>query len=201
MILGIALYSLSLICIGFMLQLSIAKYREHKARDVEEWKPVNDIPIEVVDIAGQQLDILDRRLIEWNTVIQTQMHFNDLIIKFRSVALTTYVALIGGAIAVSRVLSLPLETFIFLLFLPAGFWASAFLLDYFYYHKLLLGSVAQARKFDNWKYAEVNGFFGLTKCISQHIRGPTSKQLVRLYYTIPIVLLVGVSSAWYLFGR
>ena len=39
---------------------------------------------------------------EWEINIQTQMHFNELIIKFRSVMLTAFITLFGAAIAVFK---------------------------------------------------------------------------------------------------
>ena len=77
-------------------------------------------------------------------MIQMRMHFYDLIIRFRTTVLTVLVAFLGAlaAAAKSENLGLTQQDTKFLLCFPAAFWATAFVVDFCYYHRLLLGAVA-----------------------------------------------------------
>jgi hypothetical protein len=194
-----AIYSLCLFVLGCVIGVAFVRLREHKAMEREELQAINPIPAVVAQLTQPQVDLLRVRMEEWQTVIQTQMHFNDLIIKFRSIALTTFVTFAGGAIALENLLSLKWPDVLVILLLPCGFWFSCFLLDYYYYHRLLLGAVAQAGKFDKWDFANADGHFGLTKCISAHIKKPRSNVLVKVFYLIPGLLFILLLLAWQLF--
>ena len=69
-------------------------------------------------------------------------------------------------------------------------WGTAFVMDFFYYHRLLLGSVAQAMKFDKSELGKRLGLFGLTTCISRVVHPPASKIMVGLFYGIPLIGLL-----------
>src|SRR5438128_593525 len=86
---------------------------------------------------------------EWKTVIDTQMHFNDMIIRMRTAGVSVVIAVYGAAALAlgqypNRFLKLagvpfhvaaPIIAFGLLLL------ASIFVLDYCYYFRLLLGAV------------------------------------------------------------
>lgn len=88
---------------------------------------------------------------EWKTTIETQMHFNDLIIKFRSVVLSVFLTGLGVVYGFSDKLG-ENNNLYFILVLAFVFWICCFVLDYFYYQKLLLGAVKHADKFDDNEY-------------------------------------------------
>lgn len=122
------------------------------------------------------------------------MHFNDLILRFRAITLTAFVTLIGAAVAIGKYFSLSESSLGWLILtLPVTLWSTAFIIDFFYYHRLLLGSVTEALKFDGSHKLKSYGLFGMTTCISEHVHPPASKALVALYYAIPVMVLILLS--------
>ena len=149
--------------------------------------PVNRLPYPVPDISDQEKAVIPLYQTEWKTIIETQMHFNDLIIRFRSIVLTAFITLVGASVALQKAEKINEEHFLIFFFLLLILWAIAFVMDYFYYHHLLLGSVAQALKFDESDLGKRFGLFGLTTSISRVVHPPAAKRLVILFYGIPIV--------------
>ena len=149
--------------------------------------PVNELPVVLPQIGKYKLEIYQLYLREWEVIIKTQMHFNDLIIRFRGLTLAAFVALVGASIAAQKAMDLEKSEFLLILIIIGILWITAFILDFGYYHRLLLGSVAQALKFDNSEIFKELGLFGLTTCISEHVHPPTSKILVFIYYVLPLV--------------
>jgi len=154
-------------------------------------------PVEPVPDGAEKLEVAKLYLQEWTTVIQTQMHFNDLIIRFRTTVLTVLVALLGAfaAAAKSEYPKWAVQDIGFLLFFPIAFWATACIIDIFYYHRLLLGAVAQAEKYDGIG-GTFFGLFGMTEVIKKHVRPSTSKYLVFAFYALPVLIL---AAGWAIF--
>jgi hypothetical protein len=148
-------------------------------------------------IATETLKLVEFYQKEWQVVIDTQMHFNDLIIKFRTLTLTTFAALVGAALTVSKIATLTTVEMALLLAIPGVFWLTAALLDYFYYHRLLLGAVAQAAKFDSSRWLAELGMFGMTKSIQTHISPRASHSLLISYYALPLFVVLGVLLKWF----
>ena len=100
--------------------------------------------------------------------------------------------LVGAGVALfkTETINITKEDFIVILVLVGALWLSSFLIDIFYYQRMLLGSVAQASKFDNNEVLSQKGHFGLTACISQHVSARTSNILIILYYLLPLLTLV-----------
>lgn len=122
---------------------------------------------------------------EWETVIKTQMHFNDLIIKYRTIVFSVFVSLAGALIALSRsnmtqISSADLNALGILL---CAFWFFAFLIDINYYHQLLLASVKHAEKFDSNPYK----IFGLTSTILNSVSVRRSNTMIVFFYFGPLV--------------
>ena len=67
---------------------------------------------------------------EWKTTIETQMHFNDLIIKFRSVVLSVFLTGLGVVFGLSKKMGSN-DNLYFILTIAFVFWICCFLLDYF----------------------------------------------------------------------
>ena len=134
--------------------------------------------------------LLEFYLKEWQVIIETQMHFNDLILRFRSITLTAFVTLIGAVVAIGKLGILQPDSIHLLFLLVFILWATSFIIDYLYYHRLLLGSVKEASKYDNSKYSKSLGLFGITKSISHQVRPLTSKWLVFIYYSLPTIGMV-----------
>lgn len=153
-------------------------------------EPVNPIP-NVIPSVDKDLGVMLPLLMqEWETVIKSQMHFNDLIIRYRTIILTGFATLLGAAETVIQRYSVTKNIlWLLLILLIAGF-----VLDFFYYHRLLLGAVAQSKKFDNSGVAKQFGLFGMTECIKNHVQPPTSKVLVVGFY---VLLGIGLLIAWF----
>ena len=107
--------------------------------------------------------LMDFRMEEWKEIVATQRHFNDLIIRFRATTLTAFAALAGAAVTLAEVIELQEANLVIVMALPIAFWLAAAALDLGYYHRLLLGAVAEATKFDNHESFKSQGFFGLTE--------------------------------------
>ena len=163
-------------------------------------RPANPIPLDIPIINEGEQRIVQLYLQEWQVIIETQMHFNDLILRFRSIVLTAFVTLIGAAIAIQKVIFFSKSDLLLVLALPGVLWVTAFVIDFGYYHRLLMGSVAQALKFDDAGKLKEYGLFGLTSCISEHVHPPTSKVLVFIYYFIPLISLA-VLTVWKIYNH
>ncbi|MCW2319169.1 hypothetical protein M2322_004738 [Rhodoblastus acidophilus] len=108
----------------------------------------------------------------WKKCVDVQQHFNDLEMRIRNFAITVVGALIA---AVSFTYQQGLHTQIFgidaptgvgLVFAAAFAWGGFFLMDRYWYHILLKGSVTHAAKIENKYKAEVPGI-GMGKTISE----------------------------------
>jgi hypothetical protein len=152
----------------------------------------NPLPKVPYDLTVEEHRCLSLYLEEWKLVIQTQMHFNDIVLRFRTMALTAFVTLIAAIIALSKIATLNRATVILLMCMPLILWTAAGALDLCYYHRLLLGAVTQAEKYDNSEIARKYCLFGMTTCISSSIHVPTSNYLVLSYYILPGLLTAAI---------
>ena len=150
--------------------------------------PVNKIPESLPALSDHEKAVIPLYQTEWKTIIETQMHFNDLIIRFRSIVLTAFITLVGASVALQNTKKIDEKQFLVLFFFVL--WVTAFVMDFFYYHRLLLGSVAQAMKFDESELGKRLGLFGLTTCISRVVHPPASKIMVGLFYGIPAIAVL-----------
>ena len=116
------------------------------------------------------------------------MHFNDLIIKFRSIVLSVFFTGLAVIYGYSDKLT-DKDKLSFILTLAFVFWICCFLLHYFYYQKLLLGAVKHAEKFDENEFFKKRGLFGLTKRISFEISSFLTKSLIWMFYILPLFVL------------
>lgn len=127
---------------------------------------------------------------EWRTTIQTQMHFNELIIKFRSIVLSVFVGGLGVVVGLSTNNLLGHDYLTTILSLALAFWLSCIGLDFCYYQKLLYGSVDHAKKFDENEFFIKKGLFGLTQSISMEITRNESKIIILIFYLLPVIAFV-----------
>ena len=180
------LISIGLIVFGVVVDRLWIHFKRKKLKC-----PVNPLPTIIPKVEGDS-NLLQLYLQEWQVIINTQMHFNDLILRFRSIVLTAFVTLIGATIAIGKIgkigsVSLSRRDVLVISALPAILWITAFIIDFFYYHRMLLGSVTQALKFDKAEKSKSYGLFGMTTCINEQVHSSTSEFLVLLYYFIPLV--------------
>jgi len=148
------------------------------------------IPEKSPKLSGHDKLLLEFYLKEWQVIIETQMHFNDLILRFRSITLTAFVTLIGAIVAIGKLGIIQPNSIQLLFLLVFILWATSFIIDYLYYHRLLLGSVKEASKYDDSKYSTSLGLFGITKSISHQVRPLTSKWLIIIYYALPTIGMI-----------
>jgi len=109
-------------------------------------------------MADNNQAIEDRKLIleEWKVVIQTQMHFNEMIMTMRTTGITIVLAFFGAASITLQYNTLYLSLFGYsfhasVLIIISGLilLAAVFVLDYFYYYKMLRGAVNRGYEIDN----------------------------------------------------
>lgn len=136
---------------------------------------------------------------EWKTVIQTQMHFNDMIMKMRTTGISVVLAVFGAAAYSLQYSQLYLtigeysfHASVLVILFGLGMLLGVFGLDYFYYYKMLLGAVKRGYEIDEaYKNRQVDGckIFGMTTMIRDEIGKPgKSKFFVWLFYGLIFAL-------------
>ena len=121
---------------------------------------------------------LDYILQEYKIVIETQMHFNELIIKTRSMGISV-VTVIYGAAAYSisvipdffiKISTIELHPAFFIVLSGVSLGFVLFLLDYFYYYRMLLGAVIRGFQFDKLQINNSSHkFFGMNTEITKSV--------------------------------
>ena len=97
----------------------------------------------------------------WKKVIDVQMHFNDLCLRLRSVAVTVLGALIGAAAAAFkfggtiRILDHEEPTAVIFFFISIIVWMAFFWIDRYWYHELLKGAVHHGQEIEEKLKTEV----------------------------------------------
>lgn len=144
---------------------------------------------------------------EWKTVIQTQMHFNDMIMKMRTTGISIVLAVFGAAAYSLQYDKLYLticgysfHASVLIITFGLGMLIGVFGLDYFYYYKMLIGAVKRGYEIDEtYKNRRVDDskIFGMTTMIRDEIGKPgKSKLFVWLFYglvfVLGIIFIVGV---------
>lgn len=144
---------------------------------------------------------------EWKTVIETQMHFNDMLMRLRTTGISIVLAFFGAASISLQYSQLYLNFTYFsfhaaVLIIASGLvlLSSIFVLDYFYYYKMLLGAVERGYQIDktyNEKPLNELKMFGMSTEISKAIGKPhDSKYYVWAFYcfvlAFGIVFIIGI---------
>ncbi|QDI89212.1 hypothetical protein Nisw_06590 [Candidatus Nitrosopumilus sp. SW] len=139
---------------------------------------------------------------EWEIVIKTQMHFNDLLIKVRTATLSVVLAIFGAAgysLASNEINPLKIEAIGWtfhpsILIICSGIiiLLTMFRIDYGYYFQMLKGAVSKGYEFDDEfeKLEKEFGrkYFGMSRMISKAIGKPEkSRNFVKGFYIIPII--------------
>jgi len=139
----------------------------------------------------QEIDCL---LEEWKTVIQTQMHFNEMILRLRGMGIATVTAIFGAAAyslqfekIILHVKGYTFQAAIIIVFFALTLLLAIFILDYFYYFKLLLGAVKRGEEIDKNVRAINPNMLGLTITISAFVSPASAKWLLIAFYIIPLV--------------
>ncbi|MFC1480523.1 hypothetical protein ACFL5Y_03650 [Candidatus Omnitrophota bacterium] len=133
----------------------------------------------------------------WKVAMDTQMHFNDLLIKMRTTVISIILAVFGGAAIALKDLKIPpvricdfdLRISAVVIIIGLVFLAAQAFLDIFYYFRLLLGAVDFTAQLD-----KKHNFFGLTKSIQKSIPPCWAYIVLIIYYVIPFAL--GIAAIW-----
>jgi hypothetical protein len=112
-----------------------------------------------MDSADADLEILKLEVDVWKKTIDVQQHFNDMQMRIRNFAVTLLVAIFGAAAVVlkdkANVGRFPLAAL--LLWAGAGGWFAFYLMDVFWYHKLLKGAVDHATSMESRLKSKIPG--------------------------------------------
>jgi len=136
---------------------------------------------------------VERVFQEYKLVLETQMHFNDMLMKYRSLAFTVIPALGGLAVFILEKITNIGIAFGFALLLFAV-WIGVFLVDFCYYFRMLLGAVKRSEELEE-EIKEMGfspSFLGLTGHINKTMPAWAAKLVVLLFYLVPFLVGIGV---------
>lgn len=173
---------------------------------IQRYKMMNEgnIPEKKVGEETEEVKII---LEEWKTVIKTQMHFNEMIMRARTTGISVVVAVYGAAALAygqypARFITMGNVEFhvstaiiIFGLLLLIGI----FCIDRFYYFRLLLGAVERGEEIDKAFNDRIIGgtkIFGLSTAISNKVSRKRATICLVVFYGLPS--LMGIISLIYL---
>lgn len=118
-------------------------------------------------------DITKLQVEAWKTTVEVQQHFNDIEMKIRAVAITLLAAILGAAaLAVRegttlRVADESLNLGAAILLIGFVVWGLFWFVEELWYHRLLLGAVAQGLALEKLLAASGVAGFGLTEAIGK----------------------------------
>jgi len=144
---------------------------------------------------------------EWKTVIETQIHFNEMIIRARTTGVSVVMAVYGAAALsigqypgkVINIFGSQFHVSAAIILFGISLLAGIFCMDYFYYYRLLLGAVERGEEIDKAYEGFTVGstrLFGLTTKISNKVSRPRATTCLIIFYGIP--LIIGILSLIYL---
>lgn len=148
----------------------------------------------------------DKKLLldAWKRCVDVQMHFNDMEMKIRSLAVTVITA-ISGAIGylLKENIHYQKEFIVLLSFVGAAAWLCFYLMDRFMYHKLLIGAVEAGIETEK-ELKEL----GITIVLGENIKNASplknlfacnlemhsNQKLDFFYVTVPCVCINGIMT-------
>lgn len=126
----------------------------------------------------------------WKTVVQTQMHFNEMLQKVRFVGLTIFIGVMGAAAETLRIkppirvkLLYDVHVAFIIQFFALLLWGALICLEY-YFFGLLLGSVAYGKQIEK-KCEMLEG--GLTNKITSTVSTRKAERLLFIFYAVPFL--------------
>jgi hypothetical protein len=143
----------------------------------------------------------------WKKIVDTQMHFNDMVMRVRNLAITLLLAAFGAA-AYSlqtplflNVYGKPVHVALFIIVFGLVGWVALWIMDLGHFHRLLRGAVSHGmaleRQYENMP--TLSGLLGMTTAISRESRQLwgwriTAGKKIGAFYTV--VFLVGLCFCW-----
>jgi hypothetical protein len=132
----------------------------------------------------------------WRTVIDTQMHFNRMLMRTRFTGVSMVMAVFGAAavglaqypVHAIVVFGVRIHISAAVIVFGLSLLATLFVLDYFYFYRMLLAVVQHAEEMEiasQQPGAPIK--FGLTCCISNAISRKRAAVVLLLFYAIPLV--------------
>ena len=138
----------------------------------------------------------------WKQCVDVQMHFNDMEMKIRSLAVTVITA-ISGAIGYLLKENIYHQFIIILSFIGIAAWLCFYLMDRFMYHKLLIGAVNSGINIEKrLESLGINVDLGeqikqaspLKNLFGKEIEIHSDQKLDFFYITVPVICINGILS-------
>jgi hypothetical protein len=132
----------------------------------------------------------------WRAALDTQMHFNDMLIRTRAAGMSIVVAVFGGAaLAVEK---FPQHVALFfgidvhlaavVMFFGLLLLFSLFVLDYFYYYRMLLAAVERTEDLEAESQRPGAPIaFDLTRPISRKVTRARATIVLWVFYGVPFL--------------
>lgn len=141
----------------------------------------------------------EKELEIWKIAINTQMHFNDLIMKIRAIV-TSLITAIFGAAAFSLkearvfvyIIGKEIHISAFIILIGIVFLLAYLVLDFCYYFRLLLGAVNCSAEIE-----KRNKNFNLTTNITKRVSVPRAYASLAIFYSI--IILIGIGTIIFIF--
>jgi len=126
---------------------------------------------------------------EWKTVIDAQMHFNEMILRTRSIGSSVILAAYGAAaVSVAQypndrlpILGHCVHVGVVVMLFALCLLGSIFLLDYCYYYRLLLGAVERGEAIEKGLPEATRLTTNLSECVSRL----GARNVIWAFYGIP----------------
>lgn len=144
----------------------------------------------------------DKKLLldAWKQCVNVQMHFNDMEMKIRSLAVTVMTA-VSGALGYLLKENIQNQFIVPLAFVAVAAWLCFYLMDRFMYHKLLIGAVKAGIETENeLKNLGINVALGekikeaspLKNLFWHNLEMHSDQKLDFFYITVPCICINGI---------
>ncbi|HJY78067.1 MAG TPA: hypothetical protein VKE95_15630 [Burkholderiales bacterium] len=133
----------------------------------------------------------------WRAVIDTQMHFNDMLMRTRSIGLSMVIAVYGAAIvSAGQYPDSTVTFFAYRLHVGVGIFfvgmlllVSLFLLDRCYYFRMLIATVELAEEIERESGSAMQPIeLKLTQHVSASVSRRTASLVLWLFYAVPFLI-------------
>lgn len=152
---------------------------------------------------------MDLMMEQWKTAISVQTHFNDLLMRIRTFGLTAVVVILGTAAGIWKLKlaegKIDLYILIGLFVLGEILLISLFVVDVFYYYRLLCAAVDHVLKIDKeFKNLKMEGtlqLFGMTQDIATKVTKRRATFCLYFFYLFPLGSTLAGFLIWFFFFR
>ena len=132
----------------------------------------------------------------WRAALDTQMHFNDMLLRTRAAGMSIVIAVFGGAalavekfpqhVALFHGLSVHLAAVV--MFFGLLLLLSIFVLDYFYYYRMLLAAVERTEEIEAASQQSGEPIaFDLTGRVSRRVSRMRARLVLWVFYGVPFL--------------